>query len=162
MKKYYYTDGVNDFGPFTLDELKGKPITKDTYVWFEGLAEWVLAADVQELYELFSSTPPPIRKPEPTTTYQQSTSNVQKPPKSWLVESILVTLFCCLPFGIVGIVNATRVESLFNAGDMAGANRAADDAKKWTIVSLCVGLGVYFIYIFYVIGAVALGVFSGL
>ena len=30
--------------------------------------------------------------------------NVQ--PKTWLVESILVTLFCCLPFGIVGIVNA--------------------------------------------------------
>jgi len=37
--------------------------------------------------------------------------NNQKPPKSWLVESILVTLFCCLPFGIAGIVNASRVES---------------------------------------------------
>jgi len=159
MKKYYYTDGTNDFGPFTLEELRGKPITKETYVWYEGLDEWVLAADVEELYPLFTSTPPPIRK---QATAYQNNNTIQKPPKSWLVESILVTLFCCLPFGIVGIVNATRVESLYHAGDIAGAGRAADDAKKWTIASLCVGAAIYFIYIFYVIGAVALGIFSGL
>ncbi len=36
------------------------------------------------------------------------------PPKNHLVEAILVTLFCCLPFGIVGIVNAgvSRVLSI--------------------------------------------------
>ncbi|MES2882212.1 MAG: CD225/dispanin family protein, partial [Bacteroidota bacterium] len=37
-------------------------------------------------------------------------------PKNWLVESILVTIFCCLPFGIVGIVNAAQVNSKFAAG----------------------------------------------
>lgn len=34
MKKYYYSDGVNELGPFTFDELKSKGITKDHLVWF--------------------------------------------------------------------------------------------------------------------------------
>lgn len=70
----------------------------------------------------------------------------QRPPKSWLVESILVTLFCCLPFGIAGIVNAAKVESRFNAGDVEGANRASSEAKKWTIVALIIGVVVGIAY----------------
>ncbi|ANQ52708.2 CD225/dispanin family protein [Flammeovirga yaeyamensis] len=54
-----------------------------------------------------------------------------QPPKSYLVESILVTLFCCLPFGIAGIVNASKVESRFYAGDVEGAEKASQEAKKW-------------------------------
>ena len=68
------------------------------------------------------------------------------PPKSWMVESILVTLFCCLPFGIAGIVNASKVESKFYAGDIAGAKRASDEAGKWTKVSFFIGIGVMVLY----------------
>ena len=53
-----------------------------------------------------------------------------RPPKTWLVESILATLFCCLPFGIAGIVNAAKVESRFFAGDTEGALRASQEAGK--------------------------------
>lgn len=34
-------------------------------------------------------------------------------PKTWMAESILVTVFCCLPFGIAGIVFASKVSSLY-------------------------------------------------
>lgn len=64
----------------------------------------------------------------------QNTNNNQRPtvpPKNYLVESILITVLCCLPLGIVGIMNATKVEGLFAAGDFEGAQRAADEAKKW-------------------------------
>ena len=64
----------------------------------------------------------------------QNTNNYQTPatpPKNYLVESILITVLCCLPLGIVGIINATKVESLFAAGDYESAQRAADEAKKW-------------------------------
>jgi len=74
------------------------------------------------------------------------TLNNQKPPKTWLVESILATLFCCLPFGIAGIVNASKVETRFYAGDIDGANRASAEAKKWTMVSLWIGLAVIVVY----------------
>ncbi|MCC3156318.1 CD225/dispanin family protein [Hymenobacter sp. 15J16-1T3B] len=52
-------------------------------------------------------------------------------PKNWLVESILVTLFCCLPLGIVAIVNAAGVNSRYDAGDYNGALHASAEAGKW-------------------------------
>ena len=64
----------------------------------------------------------------------------QNPPKSYLVESILVTVFCCMPFGIVGIVNAANVESRFKNGDYDGAEKASQEAKKWTTISFWAGL----------------------
>lgn len=63
-------------------------------------------------------------------------------PKNWLAESILVTLFCCLPFGIAGIVNAAQVSSKFAAGDYDGALRASQEAGKWTKIGFWVGIGV--------------------
>lgn len=68
---------------------------------------------------------------------EQSTS---ARPKNWLVESILATLFCCLPFGIVGIINAAKVNSAFDGGDVAGAMKASADAKKWTKLAFIIGL----------------------
>lgn len=60
-------------------------------------------------------------------------------PKTWMAESILVTIFCCLPFGIVGIINASKVSSLYAQGNYDEAQRASADAKKWTLIGLCVG-----------------------
>ena len=67
-------------------------------------------------------------------------------PKNWLVESILVTLFCCLPFGIAGIVFASQVNAKFAAGDYAGAMQASRDAGKWTKIGFFVGIGVGVLY----------------
>lgn len=69
------------------------------------------------------------------------------PPKNWLVESILVTIFCCLPFGIVGIVNASQVNSRQAAGDTAGALNASKEAAKWVKLGFWVGIGVVVLYI---------------
>ena len=85
---------------------------------------------------------------------QPSQGNVfpQTPPKNWLVESILVTIFCCLPFGIVGIVNAAQVNSRVAAGDFIGAARASREAGKWTKIGFFCGIAgivLYFIAIFF-------------
>ncbi|MEH6658638.1 CD225/dispanin family protein [Leeuwenhoekiella marinoflava] len=81
--------------------------------------------------------------------------NNQRPPKTWLVESILATVLCCLPFGIAGIVNAAKVESRFYAGDIEGAERASKEAKKWTIVSAVVALSFAFLYVILIVVGVA-------
>ena len=52
-------------------------------------------------------------------------------PKNYLIESILATIFCCLPLGIVSIVFASQVNSKFSVGDYEGAQIASDNAKKW-------------------------------
>ncbi|MBR5844977.1 MAG: CD225/dispanin family protein [Rikenellaceae bacterium] len=73
------------------------------------------------------------------------------PPKNHLVEAILVTLFCCLPFGIVGIVNAARVESAFYSGDEMEAERLSREALKWSKIGLFAGIGVLVFYILFVV-----------
>lgn len=76
--------------------------------------------------------------------------NASARPKNWLVESILVTLFCCLPLGIVGIINAAKVNGAFDSGDIAGAMKASADAKKWTRLGFIIGIVVIVLYgIFY-------------
>ncbi len=81
----------------------------------------------------------------------------QAPPKNWLVESILVTIFCCLPFGIAGIINASKVESRFREGDVEEAERLSKAAGKWTKIGFWVGLGVsVLVIILYVAGFAAL------
>ena len=73
-------------------------------------------------------------------------------PKNWLAESILVTLLCCLPFGIVGIVNAASVSSKYASGDYEGSLRASQEAAKWTKIGFWVGLGVVALYfLFFVV-----------
>lgn len=67
-------------------------------------------------------------------------------PKNWLVESILVTLFCCLPFGIVGIINAAQVSSKYASQDYDGAERASREAGKWTKIGFWVGIAGIIIY----------------
>lgn len=88
---------------------------------------------------------------EPTNYEQQS--SIQPPqPKNWLVESILVTLFCCLPFGIAGIVFAAQVTSKYASGDYEGALQSSKEAAKWTKIGFFIGLVVivlYFIAIFF-------------
>lgn len=72
------------------------------------------------------------------------------PPKNWLVESILVTIFCCLPFGIVGIVNAANVNSRLAVGDYAGAVQASQQAGKWTKIGFFVSLAGLLLYIVFI------------
>lgn len=64
MRQYYIYDGQTKKGPFDIEELKSQPLTKETPVWYEGLLNWTLAAEVAELAPYLHrnglSTPPPV------------------------------------------------------------------------------------------------------
>ncbi|ASR01683.1 CD225/dispanin family protein [Gordonia rubripertincta] len=83
-------------------------------------------------------------------------------PDNNLVWAILTTVLCCLPLGIVAIVKSTSVSKLWAAGDFAGAQKAADDAKKWAMWGAIIGVVgsilivvAYFIFAVLIIGASA-------
>jgi hypothetical protein len=59
---------------------------------------------------------------------------------NYLWQSIVVTLCCCLPLGIVGIIFATQVNSKLAQGDTAGALEASRKAKLFTLLGLGIGL----------------------
>ena len=69
-------------------------------------------------------------------------------PSNFLVWAILATLFCCLPFGIVSIVYASKVDRLWFSGDYDGAQDAASKARTWFWLSFGSALLIWLIYIF--------------
>lgn len=60
--------------------------------------------------------------------------------RDYLVWSILTTLFCCVPFGIVSIVYAAKANSAYDAGNFDEHSRCADKAKIWMILGAVLGL----------------------
>ena len=87
------------------------------------------------------------------TSYQNQMPYQNQAPQTpinwvpYLVLSIICTLCCCLPFGIVGIVYAAKINSSMAAGNYEEAKNAAKSAKIWIIASAVVGLIVEVIYI---------------
>jgi uncharacterized membrane protein len=68
-------------------------------------------------------------------------------PNSYLALAIISTILCCLPFGIVSIVYATRVNSLYEDGQYDQAVSASKNAKTWGIVSMAIALFGWLIYV---------------
>ena len=65
---------------------------------------------------------------------------------NYLVQAILVTIFCCLPFGIVSIVYAAQVNGKIARGDIEGGMRSSEQAKLWAWVSFGIGIAIYAIF----------------
>ena len=63
MRKYFYTDGINKFGPFSKEELKHHVFSRSTRIWYFGLEQWTELHKIDELKDLFSSIPPEISLP---------------------------------------------------------------------------------------------------
>lgn len=94
--------------------------------------------------------PPPGNYPPPPPGNYPPPGSFGGPPDSNLVWAILVTVFCCLPLGIVSIVKSTQVSGLWAAGRPAEAQQAADDAKKfaiWGAVAGAVAIVIYLILV---------------
>ena len=82
---------------------------------------------------------------------ENSTNPAGSPPDNNLVWAILCTVLCCLPLGIVAIIKSTKVKELWMAGDHAGAEKAAADAKKYAIWGAAAGGIVIVLYVIFVV-----------
>ena len=74
MNTYYIHSGNESIGPFGLDELKSKRITKTTPVWCQGMEDWKYAGEVAELKNLLIVTPPPLK---PIITGSQAPKEIE-------------------------------------------------------------------------------------
>jgi hypothetical protein len=84
-------------------------------------------------------------QPPPGYPVPQPGWPAQREPDNYLVWAILVTVLCCLPFGIVSLVYSTKVSGLWAQGRYAEAQASADNAKKWAIIGGVVGVAAYVI-----------------
>src|ERR687893_2731950 len=76
---------------------------------------------------------------------------------NYLVMAI-ISLFCCLPLGIVAVIFAAQVNTKVAAGDTAGALDASKKAKMFSFIAF--GLWLLFV-VCYVLFVVIMGVGMG-
>lgn len=140
MYKIIGGDG-NEYGPVNADQLRQwineKRISAQTKAKLEGATDWQALETIPEFASSFAVTPagnPPIFTPPAAAP-----APVGSVP-NYLVQSILVTLCCCLPLGIPAIVFAAQVNGKLKAGDVAGAQESSAKAKKWCWIAF--GLGI--------------------
>ena len=130
-------------------------------VWCEGMPAWRPASEVFTGAAVApGDLPPPAippASPSPFTAGPFSSMPAQPKPANYLVWAILATLLCCLPFGIVGIIFASQVDSKYSAGDYAGAQLASGRAKLWSWLAFGVGLLLFVAYFGMMIAFGALG-----
>lgn len=58
----------------------------------------------------------------------------------YFVHSILVLVLCCVPFGIVALINSTKAKSQYEIGNYREAEESAAQAKKWCIYGAVSGV----------------------
>ncbi|XP_038052854.1 proline-rich transmembrane protein 1-like isoform X2 [Patiria miniata] len=75
--------------------------------------------------------------PRPQTII--STPNVCQP-NDYFGLALFVTACCCLPLGIVGLIKANDVRNRFRLGDIAGAEQASREARKYSFWGLGIGI----------------------
>ena len=76
---------------------------------------------------------------------------------NYLVPAI-ISLFCCLPLGIVAVIFAAQVNGKVTAGDTAGALDASKKAKMFAFIAIGLGLAGTICYVlFWVIMGVGMG-----
>jgi hypothetical protein len=134
------------FGPYTLEVLRRyvaeQRVSLSDFAWAQGMPSWVR---VSQIIGSVSVPMPPRPPPQQRIAggnphYRQPQTIIVVKPQSYMLSAILVTLFCCLPFGIVSIVYAAQVDSKFSGGDYAGAQQASNSARNWYHAALVCGL----------------------
>ena len=153
MNTYYFiTPQGKQAGPVPAEQLKSYGVTRKTFVWCEGMKDWTEAENVPELQGIIEQIPPQINTmnvPPQNPLYSGASQNSQfmpEKPDTYLVWAILTTILCCLPFGIVSIVYAAKVDSLYYAERYVEAQDASRKAKNWAIASAATGIAVAIIY----------------
>ena len=140
---YYLNQNGTQSGPMTFEQLRALAqqgrITAADLVWREGDASWQPASAVPGLLAL-PSTLAAAGNPYQAPGTWQSTPMPEAVP-NYLVQAILVTVLCCLPFGIPAIVYAASVSGKLQAGDVVGARVASDKARFWCWMSFWFGIG---------------------
>lgn len=159
--QWFYSKNGTQLGPISGDELRAKlgsgEVSPADLVWREGMSDWQPSAKVPELASVAalpsatspippslgnvppSPYSPPQSQPAPVYPPNQVNYGGHIPTNLW--QSIVVTLLCCLPFGVVAIVYAAKVDGLRARGDIAGATSAAASSRMWTNISVLVWVG---------------------
>jgi hypothetical protein len=166
---WYYAQNNQQMGPIPEEEMKAKLrggiLVGSTLAWKEGMSDWKPVSEIPELSTVLLSAVPPLSRDlsaTPTADPPSMPNNPYSPPVSDMAGivtpqmptgesingggilgfAIAVTVLCCVPFGIVGIVYAAQVNTKQSVGDYLGAREAANKAMLWNWLGFGFGLAI--------------------
>ncbi|MDQ6630479.1 MAG: CD225/dispanin family protein [Verrucomicrobiota bacterium] len=130
-----------EYGPVTVEQLRqwlseGR-VNSQTLVWSEVGNNW---KPLSAYPEISLTTPPLLSSSIPPLSVGGSSPHVP----NYLIQAILCTLCCCLPFGVVAIIYAAQVNSKLESGDYQGALISSNNARLWCWIAFALGLVSFF------------------
>ena len=165
MKTFYYyidSDGATQ-GPVDIDYFKESSINSRSWVWYEGLPQWVEAYSVPEIRAYikddlsvsFSTKKESVdlSKEKDNTPNRNIMSSADmdalrsRMPKTWLFESVIITILLCIPLGIIGVIYGSRVTSFWNRGLYAESITASNKAGFWVRLTIMISVVLWLISI---------------
>lgn len=160
--KYWFILNNKQIGPIEADDLNQVDFNAKTPAWHEGLPDWIPAGQIEALRAVidrreaaqwsatYNSAPAagtytaePRLAAEVTPEPHRSISPVaqsEERPSNYLVWAIISTLLCNLIFGVIAIIFASKVNSSFDKGDIAGARLNSERAQWFIILSIVLGV----------------------
>lgn len=78
---------------------------------------------------------------------------------NYLIPAI-ISLFCCLPLGVVGVIFAAQVNGKVAAGDIPGAMDSSKKAKMFSYIAIGLGLAGIICYVLMLVVFGGLAAFS--
>jgi hypothetical protein len=159
---WFYAKNGQQSGPVEkeqLDELfRSGQITSSDLVWNASMSDWAPIGTLPEFSHAqagqtpatpdpLASTPSPEVAPSdvtPTAISPAPYSGEKIPTYLW--QSIVAIICCCLPAGVVSLVYAIKVDPAIQAGNIAAAKEASKNAKMWFWISFGVGIVVQSVF----------------
>ena len=158
--EYWVSINNNQVGPMSLDEVIALNPSADMLVWHPGMPDWDKAANLPELAHLFGddyeecvegepqpeqTIEEPVQEPAPKVEDVkpqplQETAPAEPCPPNYLVWTVLVTVMCCVPLGVISLIYSSQVKTKYNAGDIEGAKKASSKTELWLILAFVLGL----------------------
>lgn len=144
---YFYEKNGQQFGPVSLEKLVHAGIDEQTYIWYEGLKEWIEVKDDAEVLNALRVARPSFGQRD--RGRYASANHSQPMPPNYLVLSILSLLCGCIPLGLVSIFFSVKVKEAYNNQDYDKANLYSKRAKISGIAAIVIGLLFSIVYIYY-------------
>lgn len=166
MKYFAMIDGTRQ-GPFTLAELDTAGVRPDTYVWCKGMEDWKQAREVADICRFYRQRIDDLMHPAPAPAnaapsekapdagrqpgltrfpgiggsqiFEQPEPDYNIPPRTMIVESILLTFLCAPLPGLVALYFALNTRRKWEEGKKEEAYDNSRRAKMWCGITFFFG-----------------------
>lgn len=129
MDIWIYLNGMQQ-GPYTLGQLQMMNLDPATPVWYDGLPQWMPASQAPATASLFgfgTAYQPQSQAEAPTGAERP------KKPNTYLVWNVILTVMCCCPTSLIGIITGAMSSSKYTAGDYDGAKKMSE-ITEWMLI----------------------------